>query len=257
MAEPWPTGPVPNIKVNWHGTDHPWKFGLDWATGLRLVRILTLAFILATSLKFEFPALFFAEPWPTGLISEICVARYVPKTSWKFHQGRSKGLGGDALHTDGRPRDGRAPMRVPFVHATPRYFGHHECVFTIPQPPSLRSGGWLKKQNVHECGKNMFMWVWQKYVYVSHEKEYQYGNDFCNIPFNNVPLLWKEHTCYGEVKTSVCKGSSHCNYDKKEEQTHIEASVCSANSTATNKFYYIIGTLFALERNAKNTTVRS
>ena len=99
--------------------------------------------------KFEFPALFSAVHWPIGPVPEINVNWYGPVLHTQFSdrsgiRGRTSSPRNRQTHgqTDRQTDGAQEPLtRVPFVHVTPGYCTHHECVFSIPSPPSLRSGG--------------------------------------------------------------------------------------------------------------------
>ena len=94
--------------------------------------------------KFEFPALFSAVHWPIGPVPEINVNWYGPVLHTQFSdrsgiRGRTSSPRNRQTH--GQTDGAQEPLtRVPFVHVTPGYCTHHECVFSIPPTPSLRSG---------------------------------------------------------------------------------------------------------------------
>lgn len=95
--------------------------------------------------KFEFPAIFSAVPQPIGLVPEINVNWGGPVLPWKFQPGRFKDAGLVRIVTD-RQTDGRragAPYAGTSRARHARLLTHHEPVFSIPLPPSLRSGSGL------------------------------------------------------------------------------------------------------------------
>ena len=77
------------------------------------------------------------------------------------------------------------------------------------------------------------------YVYVAHEKEYQYGNAFCNIPFNNV------HFCGYSIPVMV----------KSKHPSAREAAMATMTKNRSRRILILLFTLPILQQLISSITL--